>query len=188
MIQLIIAGVRLMLNTVRINNQFKDIEKVNKLALEAFPPEEYLAPSKIIGISEECSLNFLAVYDECRFIGFIVVKLYKTMSYLFFLAVDKNFRGQGCGSKIIQKLKELYPDYNQVVDFEMVDEKAENYEQRVKRKNFYLKNGYKETGQFLSYLNVDYEIMSMEGNFDLNMFKELLASIKIEGFKPKYFQ
>ena len=49
-------------------------------------------------------------------------------------------------------LKAEYPQKKQVVDFEMLDETAENSRQREKRRNFYLRNGYKETGFFLSYL------------------------------------
>jgi len=147
----------LMLNFHKIDSQYKDIEKVNKLALEAFPKEEYLAPSEIIELSKDGSMNFLAVYNESEFIGFTVAKLYKTMSYLFFLAIDKKHRGLGFGSKIIRELKELYSGYNQVVDFEMVDKKAKNYEQRVKRKNFYLKNGYKENYDILMKMALMYE-------------------------------
>jgi len=169
---------------VKIDKNFIDLDRVENLALEAFPPEEYLSPVKILEMS---NLDFFAIYDGDKFIGFMVVKIYKTMSYLFFLAVDRNFRGQGYGSEIIQKIKELYPDYNQVVDFEMIDKNASNYNQRVKRKEFYMKNGYKETGYFLSYLGVNYEIMSMDDNFDINLFKELISTIKIKGFKPKYY-
>jgi len=176
-----------MLEITKIDNHFKDLDKVDTLAHEAFAVEEYLSPIKIIELSKEEGFNFFAFYDENKFIGFAVIKLFKSMSYLFFLAIDKKMRGQGYGSKIIQKIKEIYPDYNQVVDFEMVDKKAQNYTQRVKRKNLYLKNGYRETGKFLSYLNVDYEIMSMEKEFDLDLFKELLSAIKIEGFKPRCF-
>jgi len=176
-----------MLNILKINNKFEDMDKVTKLALEAFPPEEYLSPVKILEMSGKCNLDFFAIYNKDKFIGFTVVKPYKTMSYLFFLAVDRSFRGQGYGSKIIQKIKEIYPDYSHVVDFEMIDKNASNYNQRVKRKEFYLKNGYKETGYFLSYLGVNYEIMSMDDNFDINLFKELISTIKIKGFKPKYY-
>jgi len=177
-------GIQIVLYCVKIDKNFIDLDRVENLALEAFPPEEYLSPVKILEMS---NLDFFAIYDGDKFIGFMVVKIYKTMSYLFFLAVDRNFRGQGYGSEIIQKIKELYPDYNQVVDFEMIDKNASNYNQRVKRKEFYMKNGYKETGYFLSYLGVNYEIMSMDDNFDIDIFKELISTIKIKGFEPKYY-
>ena len=90
-------------------------------------------------------------------------------------------------SEINNLAKEAYPEKKQVVDFEMLDEKTDNYEQRKKRRNFYLRNGYKETGLFLSYLGVAYEVFCMEDDFDVEEFKELMTTIQVEGFNPKYF-
>ena len=65
--------------------------------------------------------------------------------------------------------KNGYPDSEiavsgaqQVVDFEMPDEAAANNAQRKRRRRFYLQNGHRPTGHFLSYLGVDYEIFCME--------------------------
>jgi len=170
-----------------INKNFKDLNKVKELNIEAFPPEEYLDTDIIIDMSREYGFDFPAFYDDEKFVGFAAVKLHKDMAYLFLFAIEKESRGQGYGSRVIQKIKEMYPNYVQVVDFEMADKNAKNFEQRVKRKQFYLKNGYSETGHFLSYLGVDYEIMSMDKNFNFNIFKELLSELKIKGFKPEYF-
>lgn len=71
----------------------------------------------------------------------------------------------------------------------MVDVNSNNYNQRVKRRNFYLKNGYRETGFYLSYLGVDYEVFcSCNDTFDEKTFKELMTHINVEGFNPKYFR
>jgi hypothetical protein len=69
----------------------------------------------------------------------------------------------------------------------MTDDKAENREQRERRRLFYLRNGYMATGHFLSYLGVDYEIFCMADNFDFEMFRELMMEIKIKDFNPFYF-
>ena len=50
-----------------------------------------------------------------------------------------------------------------------------------------IKNGYKETGLFLSYLGVDYEVFCMSEDFDPKEFKEMMKEIRVEGFEPKYF-
>lgn len=176
------------IKVIKVTNNFDDIDKINILAKEAFPPEEYLSPKKLIEMSGSSGINFLAIYDESLFVGFVVVQIYKKMVYLFFLAIENSLRSKGYGKSIINLLKEMYPNYQNVVDFEMVDSKSKNYEQRKRRRNFYLKNGYKETGYFLNYLDVDYEIFSMDENFDVDEFKELLSCLKIEGFNPKFFQ
>ena len=176
-----------MLKTIEIDETFYDIDKVEALAKEAFPPEEYLAPIKLIEMSKDEGFDFWALYDENTFVGFITVRTYKQLSYLFFLAIDSKLRSEGYGSRAIKTLQALYPNKQQVVDMEMIDVSAENNEQRIKRRSFYLRNGYKPTGLFLSYLGVDYEVLCMDEGFDFDTFKEMMTTLKVEGFNPKYF-
>lgn len=177
----------MILNTVEITKNFVDLDKIAALAIEAFPPEEYLSPSKLIEMAEEDCFDFYALYDGETFVGFIAIRTYKQLSYLFFLAIDSSLRSSGYGSKAIKTLLELYPGKQQIVDMEMVDETAKNNNQRVKRRSFYLCNGYLPTGHFLSYLGVDYEILCMEEHFDFYTFKEMMSMLKVEGFVPRYF-
>ena len=67
-----------------------------------------------------------------------------------------------------------------VVDLEMLDESQPNCKQRAKRRSFYIRNGYKETGLYLSYLGVDYEVLSMDEHFDSAIFKEMMETLQIE--------
>lgn len=177
----------MILNTLNITDNYIDLDKIAALAAEAFPPEEYLAPSKLIEMSKEDGFDFLALYDGDLFVGFIAVQQYKRLSYLFFLAIDSSLRSGGYGSKAIKTLLELYPGKQQVVDMEMIDEAADNYDQRLKRRSFYLHNGYLPTGHFLSYLGVDYEVLCMNDDFDFQTFKEMMSMLKIEGFVPRYY-
>ncbi len=176
------------MNTKQITRNFIDLEKVEALAKEAFPPEEYLAPRELIQMSERGEVEFLALYDEELFVGFMVISLYETLCYLFFLAIDDKFRSKGYGSQALRLLNELYPDKQQVVDFEMIDEAAPNNAQRITRKAFYMRNGYMETGKFISYLGVDYEILCKNQNFNFESFKNMMKRFKIADFNPKYFE
>lgn len=175
------------LNTEHITSDHRFWTQINILAKEAFPIEEYLAPEKLVKMAESDDFDFLALTENEMFVGFMVVQTYKSLAYLFFLAIDSNSRSKGYGSKAIETLKEIYSDKKQVVDFEMIDETSNNNRQRIKRKEFYLRNGYKETGLFLSYFGVDYEVMCMDEDFSVNDFKELMKTIQVEGFHPRYF-
>ena len=175
------------LKTEYITEHNRFWREINNLAKEAFQPEEYLAPIELVRMSKANNFDFLLLTDDEQFVGFMVVQTHRNLAYLFFLAIDSSCRSKGYGSYAIEALKEAYPEKKQVVDFEMLDEKADNYEQRKKRRNFYLRNGYKETGLFLSYLGVDYEVFCMEDDFDVEEFKELMTTIQVEGFNPKYF-
>ena len=107
-------------------------------------------------MAEEDNFDFWALLDEDIFVGLMVVQTFKTLSYLFFLAFDSLYRSIGYGSRAIETLKALYKGKKQVVAFELSDKEALNNTQRIRRRQFYLKNGYKETGLFLSYKSVDY--------------------------------
>lgn len=174
------------LNKERIITGYRFWDEIESLAREAFPPEEYLAPSKLAEMAMSDNFDFWALLDDDKFIGFMAVQLYENMVYLFFLAISPQYRSKGYGNRAIETLKETYPDKKQVVDFEMLDETAPNCRQREIRRIFYLRNGYKETGFFLSYLGVDYEVFSMD-DFEPEVFKAMMSTLKIDGFKPKYF-
>ncbi|MFQ9178294.1 MAG: GNAT family N-acetyltransferase [Christensenellaceae bacterium] len=150
------------LRTIKITSKLPDYEKIKKLAKEAFPPKEYLAPSVLIKMAESPDFDFLALYDSEHFAGYMAVRRYKEMTYLFFLAIDAESRSLGYGSRAIETLKALYPDTQYVVDMEMLDENASNARQREKRRHFYLQNGFKPTGIFFL--------------------------IAVPGFRPKYFE
>lgn len=175
------------LKTEHITENSRFWDKVNNLAKEAFPPEEYLAPSKLAEMANAEHFDFLALLDNDSFVGFMVVQVYQNLAYLFFLAIDSACRSKGYGSRAIETLKTEYPGKKQVVDFEMLDNTAANYKQREKRREFYLRNGYKETGLFLTYLGVDYEVFCMDEDFEPDVFKAMMKTIQVNGFNPRYF-
>ncbi len=176
------------MNAVQINEEFNDLTLVEQLAKEAFPPEEYLSPTELIRIARQGQVDFWGLYDKSSFVGFMVVSQYDDICYLFFLAITANARSCGYGSQALKILADLYPGKQQVVDFEMIDDLAPNNEQRVLRKAFYMRNGYKETGKFISYLGVNYEILCKTESFDFETFKQMMKHFDIKGFSPIYFE
>lgn len=171
----------------KVTADFPDMGQLDDLALEAFPPEEYLAPEKILELSRKSQLDFWGAYDNERFVGFCVIARHRSMAYLFFLAITPENRSKGYGSSILSLLSENYKSCQLTVDLEMVDEDAPNYVQRHRRKEFYLKNGFKETGLYLTYFGVSYEVLCRDSNFNIQIFKNLLFSIPIDGFNPIFF-
>lgn len=60
------------------------------------------------------------------------------------------------------------------VDFEEIDESADNIAQRIRRKNFYLKNGFHETGHYTLLSENRFEVVCSGGELRENAFKDLL--------------
>lgn len=178
----------MILNTEAITKNSRHWAAVNALAEEAFPPEEYLAPTELVKMAQADNFDFLALLDGDAFVGFMVVQTYEDMAYLFFLAIAPECRSKGYGSRALETLKAAYPGKKHTVDFEMPEESAPNREQRERRREFYLRNGYRETGLFLSYLGVNYEVFCMDESFDRNTFKAMMKTIRVDGFNPRYFE
>lgn len=166
-----------------VKENFKDMDKLNKLAKEAFLPEEYLPPDYIVKMED---FKLYALYDNNLFVCLMAIKTLKNMAYLFYLAIDSNYRSKGYGKQALEEFKKLNENFQLTLDIELIDKKAKNNEQRIKRKNFYIKNGYKETGKGIYYFGVYYEILCNEDNINFELFKELMEDIKIPDFNPTF--
>lgn len=177
-----------MLTVKKITADFPDLEKVEALAHEAYPPAEYLAPAKLIELAQSDDFDFLAVYDGARFVGFVALQNRDAMVYLYFLAIDPACRCMGYGGQTLALLETLYPGCQQIVDIEMPDDAAPNRAQRQRRRGFYLRNGYRPTGQFLSYFGMDFELLCKDDAFDCARFLRMAATLKIDGFHPVPFR
>lgn len=102
-------------------------------------------------------------------------------------AVGVSYRSCGYGSEILSRLKELYPAYQIVLDIEAADESAPNLAQRIRRRDFYRRNGYVPTGHYIAYWGMTFEILCSGGDFDLAVYKELVSNIRVEGISFRFF-
>ncbi len=174
------------MRAVKVTRDFADLEKLEVLAKEAFPPAEYLSPTKILDMQDKGEFELYGLYDGEDFVGFITTEVYDNMVYLYFLAIDSQARCKGYGSKALRLLGELYPGYQQVIDLELVDENAENNAQRIRRRGFYLRNGYKATGKAVRYFGMEFELLCNDECFDFRKFDKMIRRLHMEGFDPEF--
>lgn len=83
--------------------------------------------------------DFYAYYDGDDFVGLAYVLQNEDVVYLFFLAVNPQIRSRGYGSEILQDIKKIAGSRPVVLAIEPMDEKADNFDQRLKRVRFYEK-------------------------------------------------
>ena len=122
----------------------REIEKdIRPLFESAFPIDER-PPSDVYfsSFNEQNNKVLLGFYVENAFVGFTSLILNKDICYIFFLAVSPSLRNQGWGRQILSYVKEHYQTYNILLCYEEVDLKYDNYEERIKREQFYLHNGF----------------------------------------------
>lgn len=176
------------LQTKNITSDFEDMELLRRLNNEAFPTEERIETGRLITMGMTGRVRLTAVYDNGLFVGFYVVRVQEPVVYIFFIAIDGAMRSKGYGSEILSLIRKSYSDSQIVLDLERQDETAPNHEQRKARKKFYLRNGFKETGYFMTYDGMVFEIMCSSAWFDKDGFLFLLDQIKTEKFQPRLFQ
>lgn len=176
------------LQTKDITCDFEDMEHFRRLNDEAFPEDERIETGRLVAMGMSNRVKLTAVYDKGLFVGFYAVRVQVPVVYIFFIAIDGGLRSRGYGSGILSLIKKAYPDCQIVLDLERLDENAPNYEQRRARKRFYLCNGYKETGYFMTYGGMTFEIMCSSARFDKEGFLFLLEQIKTEKFQPRLFR
>ena len=144
------------LNIVPGGVGFKETHRLN---MDAFPDEERLDTELLAQLSEQGRLELLGIYDNGNYIGFTVIFHSERSVYVFFLAIDPDWRSHGYGAAVLDELRKRYAGRQLVLDIEALDSAAPNYEQRLRRKNFYLRNGFRESGCFFKYCGMCFEVL-----------------------------
>ena len=144
-----------------MNLQFENYKKeIKKIYYTSFPKEERF-PFWILKHSIKSGnvvLNSITNNDEL--IGMSYIVNCDDSSYLMYFAIKKELRNKGYGSSVLKQLKEKY-------DILFLSIEKLNDEFSIKRKKFYLKNGFYETGKFYIDANVEYEILCTNKNYKI---------------------
>ena len=147
-----------------LKRKSNDFEKFKSLYHSAFPAYEQIPVWILFRRAKSENILFYSVYDNETWIGFVYLIIDGDLLFLQYLAVDDSVRSKGYGGAILSKLKADFSEYRIFFAIEMPDEKAENNAQRIKRKEFYEKHGFREAGYAVENPNVvTFEIL-LHGN------------------------
>ncbi|MBR4628009.1 MAG: GNAT family N-acetyltransferase [Ruminococcus sp.] len=158
----------------RIKKGSPDIGIVKNLYTKAFPAEERAPFLLLLLRSSKPGIDFWSVDCNGRWAGMLYVVSHKDLSYLFYLAVDKDLRGMGVGSAILQAARKRYAGRRLFLAIEELDEKAENYPERIRRRDFYVRNGFTELHRKLREGRVLYDILGCGGDVKPAEYKALI--------------
>lgn len=137
--------------------------QIETLFLSAFPKEERPPFRRLKRKADQGKGDMLCAMDGDRFVGFAYMVQHQDLAYLFFLAVDEKKRGKGYGSAILQSVRRMYAGYRIFLAREQLDRNAPNYDQRVKRREFYLRNGFQDLTCAIKEADVVFDAMSVDG-------------------------
>ena len=148
---------------------------VRKMYLDAFSPAERMPFPVMVAMSILWHTDFLEFYDGDTLCGFVYLAHNRKLVFIMFLAVDEVLRSKGYGSAILHKIQSRYSDMKIIVSIEPCDAVAPDLALRARRKAFYCRNGYQETGYRMWLCGVEQDILICNGEFVKGEFRLFFA-------------
>ena len=161
------------LKTLSQNSVDKQIaDKINE---EAFPEYERNSLDDMYASDTADKIEILGIYAANAIVGFFIVRKYVSIRYLAYFAVSQEKQSAGIGSQALKLLFYRYPDAQIVAEFETPDDRCDNNAIRLRRRSFYLRNGFYETGWYSYYDDTEFTIICSVPGFDKEGFERFTA-------------
>ena len=153
----------------------KDKKKAKKLMKKEFAGFWLLPQPALKVLAKRKMASYLAYYDGDHLCAVSYLIFNKHLVYLAYLAVDEKKRSQGYGTAVLKELSRFAEGREIVLDIEAPDSSARNHKQRVRRLDFYERNGFSDSGYNLVEEDGTTLILSTKGKeFDHAAFYRLL--------------
>ncbi|MBF1009634.1 MAG: NAD(P)H-hydrate epimerase [Lachnoanaerobaculum sp.] len=150
-----------MIRFEKIDENTKNLEDIKQLYMDAFPFDERIPFYIMVSVGNDRGVEFLSIYDDDTWLGFIHTLVGEKLSYIFYFAIDGSLRQSGYGSKIIREYKKIHPKLSLAI--EPIEEDSDNIKQRKKRLAFYKKNGFETLDTRVVEMGVEFELMGAKG-------------------------
>ena len=177
-------GTEDMIELRRVEKNSEHIERLESINIEAIPECERNSLDDLIDTKAEVQGIFLNHSP----VGYFVLREYKSILYLAYFAVNCELRSKGIGSKALARLIGEKKDHQIVVEFEAPPGSEPN-DMSTRRRAFYLRNGFYETGWFTFYDDTEFEIACTSSSFDVytfNEFTEYLSTLVSDHIPKPY--
>lgn len=146
--------------------------RIYRLYQAAFPRSEKKPFSMILDMCKKGKSDAWYCENDGKFAGLVITINGPDKILLDYLAVSEKRRGCGIGSKLLQEMRRLYTGKGIFLEIEAVKENAENYEERKRRKKFYLSNGMAELQVYMELFGVDMELLGYDCSLTLEEYRE----------------
>ena len=173
-----------MIELKRVGKDSEHKEKLEQINAEAIPECERNSLDDLMDTGAEV----LGIFLRDAPVGFFVLREYQSILYLAYFAVSREYRSKGIGSEALAKLTEEHKDRQIVVEFEAAPGN-ETDGMPARRRAFYLRNGFHETGWFTFYDETEFEIACASVSFDIeafNGFTEYLSTLVSDHIPKPY--
>ncbi|MBQ3009896.1 MAG: GNAT family N-acetyltransferase [Oscillospiraceae bacterium] len=145
--------------------------KIYRLYCSAFPVSERKPFSMITSMYRKGTTDVWYCSDDGKFVG-IAITINGTDSILLdYFAMDKHLRGKGYGSAILNAVIKHYSPKTVFGEIETVFEDCDDLDMRIRRKQFYLRNGLKEMGVMVYLFGVKMELLTSDRSMSFEEYR-----------------
>ena len=148
----------------------KEFFEIKRLYKKAFPKCERKPFSLIMKWYKEGNSDIWYFYDEKGFLGFSTTINGEREILIDYFTVSEKHRGKGHGTNMIKALLDHYAPKGVFLEIEMLDERAENYAQRVRRRKFYLSAGLEPLNTYAKLFGTDMEMLGVRCSMDYDKY------------------
>lgn len=142
----------------------KDVNYIRSLYREAFPAVERIPFSRLERLQRKGEIKMFCAYENSEPCALAFTSCSSKSVLLMYFAVDSAKRNQGLGAKVISALCDTFPRRRIIIEIEEPDE---NKPDTIRRKEFYKRCGFHDSGAKVKLVGVNMEIMIKgEGEFD----------------------
>ena len=177
------------INFRTLSKKDENYSNVFDLYEKAFSDAQRVPPQILRYRMRNGKAGFNIIYEHDNWIGFIYNVEYMDIVFVQFFAISELCRSRGYGSKVMDLMRELHSGKRIVLNIEELDEKAQNHQQRIKRKAFYEKNGFKPSGYIVKESAQRLEMLVQGGAVSKQeiekMYKYLMGNMLGFLFGPK---
>ncbi|MBR1711369.1 MAG: GNAT family N-acetyltransferase [Clostridia bacterium] len=169
------------------NPHLARIEEINN---EAFPDSERVSVPTMLAFVRDGNGEILGLYEgksdsaENLPVGFGFAVTGAQVVYLFFFAIERDRRNHGVGSRALAAICEHFHGRQVILDFEELLPGRPETELRERRKAFYLRNGFCETGRYTALPCGRFEVVCQPGQLLSDDFASLIHII--HAYVPDY--
>ncbi|MGL5540351.1 MAG: GNAT family N-acetyltransferase [Erysipelotrichaceae bacterium] len=165
----------------------KDLKRMDGLLKRDFLESERLPTSLLFLLSKRKGVKWLQFYDNDQFVGFCYLFLEGSHGYVLYLDVDLPMRSNGYGQRILAWLQAHFAHTTFYLHIQEVNERFANVEERRKRKAFYLRNGYHESGYHEYFNGEPNELLTSASAFSLVDYQALFKKASFGLYVPHPF-
>lgn len=145
----------------KVTFSLPEYKKVKTLYRSAFPADERAPFALMMLRALQKKADFRSVYDNGEWAGMVYIMGRGDLYYIFYLAVAEDKRGCGTGTRILKALLKRYKGKRLFLAVEQPDENADNCEMRIRRKNFYLRSGFKDMNRKIREGSVVFDMLGV---------------------------